>query len=758
MPDRFMPTPALNSRVGPLAALIALTGLAPLTPALADTTLETVVVPASAEAPAGVDVARERDATVYTLDAGALRTLAAPGGTNPYLSAAELPSVQAPGVDAWGLVNVPGAFKGLRVRGENTSHGGNGTIDGIPLTGINPGPGYQWMFDAENLAGISLAQGPIPPDRIDFFNTAGALDSRLRWPEEAMGGQISMGLGSDGFQRLFGRFDSGRSALGTAVFGSASTTTADKWRGPGEAPDHLRKVAVAVDQDAGDLDARLMLVHSEMAQDQYRPLNYDQASNLSEYRDFDYAERSSTAPSEAIYYQGYNRQSFTNSAVIGQLRYAFTDTTHLTIKPFYAKEEGSYWSGMANNNRVREWEMDHDWYGVVGELATRLGETDVKVGYWWESLEPPGPPTRWKLYATQADGSLRFTNWALLAENTSRQKYESIYALAQRRFGALRLEAGAREVWVTLPGIDAYNTAGVTAQDFDTALDQSTGVVPGRSADGHTDAVFLPFASLGYTLNAHWSLRAAIGRNVGATSLGAWPQFQSNYAAFAAHGVTAQDIWDKVRPSTANALDLSLRYETERLFLQPTVYYARHHGKDLSYYDPSVGVAYSQNVGESQAMGIQLAGGWQLASTVRLFGSASWGSEKLVENVVTAGGAELAVKGKQMPDVPRVIASLGARWQPAPGWSVDPLVHYTAKRYADSMHQEKVGGYTRVDLSVSKRSTTSWGALTGTVALINLFDRKYIGLITASDVQGSGAFSYYPGAPRTVLASVELGF
>lgn len=743
-----------------LTTLLAALTLGWAPQAHADATLDTVVVPASAvPSPSpGPDVDRSRDATIYTLDRDALDTRAAPGGSNPYLSVADMPSVQAPAVDAWGLVNIEGSFKGLRVRGENTSHGGNGTIDGIPLTGINPGPGYQWMFDNENIAGVSLAQGPIPPDRIDFFNTAGALDSQLLWPQASRQGRVSLGLGSDSFQRLFGRFDSGRSESGTALFVSASSTSADKWRGSGESPDHLRKVSMAVDQHLGALDARLMLVHSEMAQDSYRPLNHAQASDLSSYRKVDYATVSNAVPAQAIYYQGYNHQAFISSAAIAELSYRFNDVTTLTIKPFYAEEEGSYWSGMANNNKVREWSMDHDWYGLVTELATRIQDTGLKLGYWWESLDPPGPPTRWKLYNTHADGTLSFSNWALLAKTVDRQKFESVYAVTDRQLGALRVELGARQVQVSLPGIDAYNTLGVGDVSFEEAIDQSSGKVAGRSAKGHTDGVFLPFLSLGYALDAHWSARAAIGRNIGATSLGAWPSFQSNYASFAAKGVTAQDIWDKVHPATTNAVDLSLRYETERLFFQPTLYYARHHDKDIAFYDPAVGVVYNQNVGEARAMGLQFAGGWQPVSTLRLFASASWGTQTLVENVLTAGGATLDVKGKQMPDVPRVMASLGASWQMLPGWTLSPLVHYTGKRYADSAHAEKVGSYTRVDVDLFNRTHTAWGELTTRLGVINLFDRKYIGLVTASDVQGTGSFSYYPGAPLSLMASVELGF
>ena len=111
-----------------------------------------------------------------------------------------------------------------------------------------------------------------------------------------------------------------------------------------------------------------------------------------------------------------------------------------------------------------------------------------------------------------------------------------------------------------------------------------------------------------------------------------------------------------------------------------------------------------------------------------------------------------------MPDVPRVMASLGASWQMLPGWTLSPRVHYTGKRYADSAHAEKVGSYTRVDLDLANRTHTAWGELTTRLGVINLFDRKYIGLVTASDVQGTDSFSYYPGAPLTLMGSVALTF
>ena len=41
---------------------------------------------------------------------------------------------------------------------------------------------------------------------------------------------------------------------------------------------------------------------------------------------------------------------------------------------------------------------------------------------------------------------------------------------------------------------------------------------------------------------------------------------------------------------------------------------------------------------------------------------------------------------------------------------------------------------------------------------MNLFDRKYIGQISASELTTASNGIYYPGAPRTAFASVNIGF
>jgi outer membrane receptor protein involved in Fe transport len=65
-----------------------------------------------------------------------------------------------------------------------------------------------------------------------------------------------------------------------------------------------------------------------------------------------------------------------------------------------------------------------------------------------------------------------------------------------------------------------------------------------------------------------------------------------------------------------------------------------------------------------------------------------------------------------------------------------------------------------VDLALVKRFKLSERrALTLAASVTNLLDEDYISIISAGDTSiGRDAPTYYPGAPRTFFASVQLDF
>ncbi|EGQ61217.1 TonB-dependent receptor, partial [Acidithiobacillus sp. GGI-221] len=95
-----------------------------------------------------------------TISGHALDILGGAGQTNPYAAVSLLPSVMAQNPDPYGLANVPGGNKGIRIRGERNPHGGIGTVEGLPLSAVNPGPGEQFLFDMENIRSVTLLSAP----------------------------------------------------------------------------------------------------------------------------------------------------------------------------------------------------------------------------------------------------------------------------------------------------------------------------------------------------------------------------------------------------------------------------------------------------------------------------------------------------------------------------------------------------------------------------------------------------------------------
>jgi iron complex outermembrane recepter protein len=680
----------------------------------------------------------------------------APGGGSPYSSARAMPSVNAQSADAYGLSNLPGGTKGMRVRGELATHGSRGTVDGIPLGAVNPGPGYLWLFDAENLSSVSLQQGAVTPDQGNIFTTAGALDSRLRWPEKERLWHLSQALGSSSFTRTQGRVDSGELSSGGAAFFSFSHTAAEKWRGSGNSPDGRDNFALAMTQPLGEtVDVNVLAASSDMEAHNYRALSYAQAMDLDHYREFDFSDD----PSAGSSYYNYNRQSFKNQALLAEINWQVSSDTSLVLKPYYMDEEGYYLDGQATG-KIRQWLIDHSWYGLTTELRTQLAETALKIGYWRQSSEPPGPPTAWKIYAPSASGDLSGeASWSILSKVTDRHLFDSFYLMADHQYEHVGFEAGVRYVQETLPGIDAYDTSGLGDVSYDEALSQSNGVIDSRSVAQVTMHAVLPYLGASYSLSPNLKIKGSLGRNYGAPSFDVWPVYQKKAAAFLANGITADDLWQDLEPEMSDAFDLALRFDAATAWLEPALYVARYHDKKVSYDSDGSGSlpAYSHNVGETRAWGAQLAGGWYPLANLDLFGGISWNRNEFTEDLAVDGGDDLVVSGKQIPDVPIRLANLGLTWHSGE-FEFSSVARYTGSRYGDTQHTQSIPGYTTVDLNMGYHFGLPLGRANLSLSVINLFDREYIGIVRSDYYQllSGGNAIYYPGASRTLMAKIAI--
>lgn len=691
-----------------------------------------------------------KPATVYKVERETMRLFDSPGGTNAYTALAELPGVKVTTVDAYGLNNSQGGQKGLRVRGEVSTHGVSGTVEGLSLGGPGPGPGYLFLFDKENINSIDFAQGPMNASRAGLFNSYGAIDSHLRWPEKQAGGEINLSAGRFGFMRGFVRADSGELASGTALFVSASQTSAEKWRGEGNSPSARGNVEFGISQHLGDLRLKALYAYNTQAQNNYKALTYAQAGDLAHYRYFDYGTNRTSSD-----YYDYNKQDFQNQALIGQIDYDFGPATTLTIKPFYAKEEGYYLYAGQTNTQVLKWLVDHATYGVSSELKTRLASTDLKLGYAWTSAAPPGPPTARKQYQI-VGGKLVFQQWAMLSKLVERHLFQNLYLAAEQRLGAWKLDGSVRYVNERLPGIDAFNagaaTAGaswdVTEQD---AISRATKNAS-RSVSGRSLENILPQLGASYALSQAIEFRINAGQTIGGPSFDAFNQAPTGTFT------RSQQYWDQLKPEVASGVDIGARIRLDNAFIDPTIYFSRSRNKGVSVFNAATNSVYSQNIGKTEASGFQLASGWSATNTLQFVSAISYSRSVFRENVLTTGGATLDVEGKQLPDVPKWMGNVGAIWR-YQGISVAPVLQYVGPRWTTSTYTERIPGYWLTDFTVGYEQKAAWGKWSASLAVMNVFDRQYIGQISTSEVNttANGAI-YYPGAPRTIAATVGIGF
>lgn len=710
------------------------------------TTLPVVEVSASAE-DGWLKPERATPSTVYRVGGEALGAFGNPGGTNPYLNLADLPGVKITPVDAYGLNNMQGGQKGMRVRGEVSTHGVSGTVEGLALNGPGPGPGYLFLFDRENLASLTFAQGALAADQAGLFNSYGALDSQLLWPRREAGGELSFSMGSERFQRVFARADSGQLASGTAFFISASDTRANKWRGNGQAPGNRDNLEFGLSQALGPLNLKLWYARNEQSQHTYQALTYRQATNLDAYYRSDYPNNRNSAQ-----HYDYNRQDFRNEALLAELDYTFSPTLSLSIKPFYSREQGYYLYAGSSDTQVLKWLIDHTTYGVNSELRGLWGDTEIKLGHSWTSTEPPGPPTTRTQYVIR-NGSLQFDRWAMLSKTVDRHEFHSFYLSALHQAGPLTVQGGLRYARETLPSIDAYTVGANSA--WDVSADQAYSLASrnaARSVSGRTLAYWLPQLGAAYQLTPQLQARASLGRTIGAPSFDAYNQAPSGAIT------TSQQYWDQLKPELGVKLDLGLRWQAERAYLEPTLYFSRSRNKGVNVYSEQTRTVYSQNIGQTRGYGLQLSAGLTPLTGLRLFGALSYSRSQFSEDVRTNNGAWLPVQGKQLPDVPRWMANLGAAWQ-WQGLTVAPSVNYVGSRWATSTYTERLPGYLTADLNFSYAGKARWGGWELGLSVLNVFDRRYIGQISTSEINtASNGAIYYPGAPRTVVGKVKLTF
>lgn len=667
-----------------------------------------------------------------------------------------IPSVNQQSVDPAGLADISNYHESFRFRGIEPTGGGNPStpvnVEEVPISG-RPGGGAN-IYDLENFESISIYKGGIPADKgFGLTNIGGKIDMEVKRPAREFSFNLKQAFGSYGFRRSFMRLDSGRLPSNTAGTLSYSNTASDKWKGEGGA--NRNNAMLGLTQKVGDgLKIEAFSIYNKTKVNTYRPLSYQQASSLSQNYDVDY----NNDPSDYFYY-GYNKNKFEDYNIFANIEYAFDTHSSIKVKPFYWEDDGFYQETITmknGNDRIRKWDIDHDISGLLAQYSLKMKSLAIDVGYFCLTQEKPGPPTSWKLYKVSS-GSLVFDKWQVLS-NSSHHRQQTPFVSGKYAIGPFHFEAGLKYLQYSMPAITTYDTAGIPDVSYKSALKMATSIEADASARSKDFNEVLPNAGLSYVLNDSLSCYFSYGRNYG-MSVALYPFFISQKSAFYKKGITLQDLWDKQELEIADNFDFGFRYITDKLYIVPTIYYARHQNKTATYYDASLDATFPASIFDADAYGFELEAGAVPLENLSLYASFSYNRFYFTQDINNQAGAVIPVKGNQVPDAPEFMAK-GIVSYSIMRFTFSPVIRYTSSRYGDILQEQEVDDAVVFDFDIGYSTALPSllvKKLDVSLTFNNILDKEYISIINTSDYRTLGS-TYQSGAPFTVYASASVTF
>ncbi len=685
------------------------------------------------------------------------------GQTNPLKALDMLPSIQTGQADTYGLVTEDNP---LRVRGAfmNTFNNFALTVDGVPSVVIVQKAAIGNLLDMENMESMSLTVGASPADSgFGFGNATGSLDMQTKKASSVMSFLGKQSFGSENFSRTFVRADSGKlGSSGIRFFVSASDSRVDKWKGPGNA--ERQNVEFGVIAPIGDnVTVDALVAYNHIKKHDYRALSYAEASDLGTNYELDFSEDRTSK-----YYYDYNKQDFEGYMAQANLEAKLLGGK-LSVKPYYITTSGEKYSFNTSGNLVTKVNLEQEQYGLITRFDKKIADTDMAIGYWYQSIESSPPPLLQKNYRI-VNGQLTLNNaaitspqagYGMLNKVETRETHSPFVAIKQQ-VDKLKVEAGLRYVDYHLPKIQGYTLA-YTAGDFDydTAISKAT-IDPTMKVDESHFRVWLPSLSAKYALSSNADVFVSYAKGVASPDQGPlWQTYKSNKATFAAKGITLQDFWNRAKFETSDQYNTGVKYRGKNYSVEPTLYYAKYKDKQVSAYDSLVNLTYKQNAAEMEARGFELSGTYSPIDEIELFAAASYNDMRFTKDMSTTGGATISVIGKQAPDAPKKMLKAGATFKYKEFYAT-PNIKYMSERYGDAENTQRIAPYAVADMSIGyakKNKSGTFKEISGSLDLQNILGRKYISLIQASDDATAGtSMQYVQGAPFAAIATLALKF
>lgn len=691
---------------------------------------------------------RQADETVYTgtaVTAKGIEVQGARAATNVYETLRILPGVQVESADAFGLGTEQEAIRVRGVRG----YLGALTVEGIPNYGGNPIGPRAYLYDMINVESVSIYKGAVPGDLgTGVGSRGGALELRPKWPQDGFGVTLGQSLGSHAYTRTVGRVDSGTiEPLGTKLSASYSYAEAEKWKGPGKVGPQNNANFMLSQQVGGWLDAKLWVNMNDMDQNLYRPLTYQETRDLSKYGNKDYNASRTGKAAQDIYYYDYNRGSYNNSDLFAYFTFKPWEQLHFVLKPYYADEDTDIFQGSTSQGGIiQKRYRDIDRTGIVAEARGSLSPFSATLGYLFEESNMNISSRNYGISGT----SLVYQGVGVAA-TTGTTYIHSPYLKVSGSHGPFSWQAGMKYFRFEDSDSEGYTTpppsyTPVPASDL--------------SREGRTYDIWLPTVGVGYKILDDLSVYASYGKNYirPYSYMPLISLYSANRKTFQAAGITVNDLFEGYDIERTDSMDLGFRWNTSWFELAPTFFYGKHKNLLTTVYDPRVNLSYQQNVGKASGYGLDVETNIFLMKNLTLFINPTFTVLEYDEDI-TYQGKTFDVDGEQVVDTPKMMLRAGLIYS-YKDLEIFPSVRFSGKRYGDIQHNEKIDSYTVMDFGARYKLKNVFfdNTLKLSLDIYNVFNKKYVSLITASDDSRGGAPSYYVGAPLTAMVSATLEF
>lgn len=652
---------------------------------------------------------------------------------NPYKAISLEAGVDIRFNDPWGM-NIT-----HKVRGKSNRNIGE-TLEGLPLKGIGPGGGLATMVDIENIEAISIEKGAIKADSgFGYGSDNGMVDMSMKRPLKEFGATLKQSLGSENFTKTYLRVDSGEIKDVARFFVSASFSEADKYKGKGKGLNRKNIEFGAINSSQSDIEWEIYGIYNDQLSHGYKGLSYAQSKDLKANKNLDYQTIDRT---KSDYYD-YNLQDFQTYTLFGKLKIPLASDTYFTFRPYFLNDKG--YSYATNGANVQDWVVDHDTYGGVVELESKLGDAKFKAGWWYQEDEPPGPPTSQKL---RKPDTLEFVKWQTLVEVEKKHKFSSPFITYEQLFGNTLVEAGLKYLYLNSPRLVTYKTAGVGDGSYKDALAQANNVAFVREDRDYE--IFLPNIGVTHFLDDYSSIKASYGRNWNTLAY-------SNYNETLPQD-TVLKMYSMLKPEESDNFDIGYTYQDSRLSFNSTAFYSKLKNVGGVFYDPVLNTNISQNTAKATSYGLELSGGYDILSNLTLNASATYNRYAFTEDIRSAAASYIKTKDKQHPDVPKFFGNIWAEYD-LNGYVFAPILRYLGKRNVDVEGKYSVNSYYLFDLSINKEIKLEDNhALELSLSATNLFNKKYISTFGASHINVSPEATYTMGSPRAIFASLTLRY